>query len=291
MLDHKVETFLALCQTMNYTRAAEQLHITQPAVSQHIRALEAEYGARFFTYEGKQLSLTEAGTLFLRTASAARHDDLHLKELLRAAAGRRTLHFGATLTIGEYLMPGPLARLLRTDPDLRLRMVVNNTDALLAMLDRGEIDFAVIEGFYPRQDYDGLVYTREEMLPVCAPEHPLAAGTHRLRDLLDAHLLVREEGSGTREMLQRALQERGLSLADFPHLAELGSLNAIKALVLENCGITFCYRSVVARELAAGSLRQIDLPDFTLAHDFTFLWQKNSVFAPYYREVFAKLQP
>ncbi|WP_294542428.1 LysR family transcriptional regulator [uncultured Gemmiger sp.] len=291
MLDHKVETFLALCQTMNYTRAAEQLHITQPAVSQHIRALEAEYGARFFAYEGKQLSLTEAGTLFLRTASAARHDDLHLKELLRAQAGRHTLHFGATLTIGEYLMPGPLSRLLRTDPDLRLRMVVNNTDALLAMLDRGEIDFAVIEGFFPRQDYDGLVFAREEMFPVCAPANPLAAGTHELRDLLDAHLLVREEGSGTREMLQRALQERGLSLADFPHLAELGSLNAIKALVLENCGITFCYRSVVARELAAGTLCRIDLPDFTLAHDFTFLWQKNSVFAPYYREVFTKLRP
>lgn len=291
MLDHKVETFLTLCQTMNYTRAAEQLHITQPAVSQHIRALETEYGARFFHYEGKQLSLTEAGTLFLRTASAARHDDLHLRELLRTAAGRRTLHFGATLTIGEYLMPGPLARLLRTDPDLRLRMIVNNTDALLAMLDQGEIDFAVIEGFYPRQEYDGLVYTREEMLPVCAPDHPLAKGEHELRELLGEHLLVREEGSGTREMLQRALQERGLSLADFPRLAELGSLNAIKALVRENCGITFCYRSAAARELKSGELCAVALRDFTLAHDFTFLWQKNSVFAPYYREVFAKLQP
>lgn len=291
MLDHKVETFLTLCQTMNYTRAAEQLHITQPAVSQHIRALETEYGARFFHYEGKQLSLTEAGTLFLRTASAARHDDLHLRELLRTAAGRRTLHFGATLTIGEYLMPGPLARLLCTDPDLRLRMIVNNTDALLAMLDQGEIDFAVIEGFYPRQEYDGLVYTREEMLPVCAPDHPLAKGEHELRELLGEHLLVREEGSGTREMLQRALQERGLSLADFPRLAELGSLNAIKALVRENCGITFCYRSAAARELESGELCAVALRDFTLAHDFTFLWQKNSVFAPYYREVFAKLQP
>ena len=291
MLDHKVETFLTLCQTMNYTRAAEQLHITQPAVSQHIRALETEYGARFFHYEGKQLSLTEAGTLFLRTASAARHDDLHLRELLRTAAGRRTLHFGATLTIGEYLMPGPLARLLRTDPDLRLRMIVNNTDALLGLLDQGEIDFAVIEGFYPRQEYDGLVYTREEMLPVCAPDHPLAKGEHELRELLGEHLLVREEGSGTREMLQRALQERGLSLADFPRLAELGSLNAIKALVRENCGITFCYRSAAARELKSGKLCAVALRDFTLAHDFTFLWQKNSVFAPYYREVFAKLQP
>ena len=291
MLDHKVETFLTLCQTMNYTRAAEALHITQPAVSQHIRALETEYGARFFHYEGKQLSLTEAGALFLRTAAAARHDDLHLRELLRTAAGRRTLHFGATLTIGEYLMPGPLARLLRTDPDLRLRMIVNNTDALLGLLDRGEIDFAVIEGFYPRQEYDGLVYTKEEMLPVCAPAHPLAKGEHELRELLGEHLLVREEGSGTREMLQRALQERGLSLADFPHLAELGSLNAIKALVRENCGITFCYRSAAARELERGELCAVNLGDFTLAHDFTFLWQKNSVFEPYYREVFAKLQP
>ena len=180
MLDHKVETFLALCQTMNYTRAAEQLHITQPAVSQHIRALEAEYGARFFAYEGKQLSLTEAGTLFLRTASAARHDDLHLKELLRAQAGRHTLHFGATLTIGEYLMPGPLSRLLRTDPDLRLRMVVNNTDALLAMLDRGE-NIHVPKYEFARQMRSDIL---SQPLKLGPDELAIFEGIHALNDVI-----------------------------------------------------------------------------------------------------------
>ena len=291
MQDHKVETFLAVCRTMNYTRAAEALHITQPAVSQHIRALEEEYHARFFAYRGKQLSLTEAGELFLRTASAARHDDMHLRELLRTASGRRTLQFGATLTIGEYIMPAALDRLLGAEPALRLRMIVANTDALLERLDAGELDFAVIEGFFPRQKYDAMVYDRQELVAVCAPDHPLAGQRRSLGSLLDQRLLVREPGSGTREMLERALHERGFALTDFPRLAEVGSLGAIKAMVLAGAGITFCFGSVVRAELRRGALGRIRVEDADLSHEFAFLWQKDSVFAPYYREMYQKLRP
>lgn len=291
MLDHKIETFLAVCQAMNYTRAAESLHITQPAVSQHIRALEEEYGVRLFTYQGKQLSLTEAGTLLLRTAAAARHDDMHLRGLLRTASGRRTLHFGATLTIGEYIMPAPLDRLLRAEPDLRLRMLVENTDALLGLLDAGELDFAVIEGFYPRQKYDALVYDRQRLIAVCPPGHPMAGTQQDLGALLGQRLLVREPGSGTREMLERALHERGFALADFPRLAEVGSLGAIKSMVLAGAGITFCFESVVRAELDRGQLACIEVRDVDMRHEFAFLWQKNSVFAPYYREMYRKLRP
>ena len=120
MLDFRIETFLAVCQTMNFTRAAELLHITQPAVSQHIHALEAQYGVRLFVYQGKQLHLTESGRLLYQTAVTMRHDALRLRDALRQADGRRHLRFGATLTVGEYIMPGPLRRLLEQDP-ARLR--------------------------------------------------------------------------------------------------------------------------------------------------------------------------
>ena len=139
MLDFRIETFLAVCQTMNFTRAAELLHITQPAVSQHIHALEAQYGVRLFVYQGKQLHLTESGRLLYQTAVTMRHDALRLRDALRQADGRRHLRFGATLTVGEYIMPGPLRRLLEQDPGLQLRMLTANTRDLLRLIDRKSV--------------------------------------------------------------------------------------------------------------------------------------------------------
>ena len=157
MLDFRVETFLAVCQTMNFTRAAEQLHITQPAVSQHIHALEEQYGTKLFRSQGKQLQLTESGRLFFRTAAAMHHDDLRLREALHQENIRRRLRFGATLTIGEYIMPGPLLRLLEREPDIQLYMLTANTQELLKLLDQGELDFAIVEGYFDKQAYDSLI--------------------------------------------------------------------------------------------------------------------------------------
>ena len=139
MLDVRVETFLTVCRTMNYTRAAEQLHITQPAVSQHIRALEERYGATLFRSQGKRLLLTESGRLLFRTAAAMHHDALRLREAIRQENARRHLRFGATLTIGEYIMPAPLLRLLEQEPDIQLYMLTSNTRELLKLLDQGEL--------------------------------------------------------------------------------------------------------------------------------------------------------
>ena len=193
MLDFRVDTFLAVCRCMSFTRAADALHITQPAVSQHIRALEAQYGARFFSFEGKKLALTDAGRLFLRTATTMRHDAQHLRDALGSlSGGGRRLVFGATLTIGEYIMPAPLARLLAAEPDVRLRMIVANTAELLRELDRGDIDFAIVEGFFEKSEYDSLPYLTERYVAVCAPDYRFRQPVHTLEDLLGERLLTRE---------------------------------------------------------------------------------------------------
>ena len=290
MLDFRVETFLTVCQTMNFTKAAELLHITQPAVSQHIHALEQQYGTKLFCYEGKLLSLTKSGQMFYQTAATVRHDAQHLRDAIHQSASRRRMHFGATLTIGEYIMPGPLARLFRQEPDIELRMMVANTKELLRMLDGGEIDFAIVEGFFEKQSYDSLPYRTEQYLPVCASNYACAGPVAGLEDLLGERLLIREPGSGTREVLERVLEERNLTVQDFCQLTELGSLNTIKSLVCAGMGISFFYRPVVEAELNAGLLREIPLKDWAITHNFTFLWRKGSVFQSYYREVFQLLQ-
>ena len=290
MLDFRVETFLAVCQTMNFTRAAEQLHITQPAVSQHIHALEEQYGAKLFRSQGKQLQLTESGRLFFRTAAAMHHDDLRLREALHQENTRRRLRFGATLTIGEYIMPAPLLRLLEREPDIQLYMLTSNTQELLKLLDQGELDFAIVEGYFDKQAYDSLVYCTQRYIPVCSAEHPFSHPVRRLEDLLEERLLVREPGSGTRNVLERALEVRNLSVRNFRRVTELGSLNLIKSLACAGAGISFFYQPVVQQELEAGKLREIPLEDCSIYHDFTFLWRRGSLFAADYREIYSLLR-
>ena len=290
MLDFRVETFLAVCQTMNFTRAAEQLHITQPAVSQHIRALEEQYGAKLFRSQGKQLQLTESGRLFFRTAAAMHHDDLRLRETIHQENTRRRLRFGATLTIGEYIMPAPLLRLLEREPDIQLYMLAANTQELLKLLDQGELDFAIVEGYFDKQAYDSLIYCTQRYIPVCASGHPFSHPVRRLEDLLKERLLVREPGSGTRNVLERALEVRNLGVRNFRRVTELGSLNLIKSLVCAGAGISFFYQPVVQQELEDGKLREIPLEDCSIYHDFTFLWRRGSLFAADYREIFSLLR-
>lgn len=289
MLDFRVETFLTVCETMNFTRAAQLLHITQPAVSQHIHALETQYGTRLFLYEGKQLRLTEAGQLFLQTAATMRHDVRRLQEALHQMDSRRHLRFGATLSIGEYLLPSPLLWLLTDDPTLQLRMITANTQELLRLMDQGELDFAIVEGSFDQQVYEGLVYCAQRFIPVAAQDYPFPGPVRRMADLLDARLLVREPGSGTRGVLEQALEARNLTVHSFRYLTELGSLNLIKSLVCAGAGISFFYQPVVQAELDRDDLVEIPLEDGEIRHDFTFLWRRGSAFAPYYREVFRLL--
>ena len=239
MLDPRVETFLTVCETMNFTKAASLLHITQPAVSQQVRALEEQYGTKLFRYKSRQLFLTEEGALFLRTARTMRQDAIRLQESLRQMGRERLLRFGATLTIGEYSMPGPLLRLLQKEPELRLRMLAANTQELLSLLDRGEIDFAIVEGNFDRSSYDSLVYSTQRYIPVAAPGYAFARPVHRLEDLLEERLLVREPGSGTRSILERVLEANNLSVESFRRWTELGSLNLIKSLVEAGAGVSF----------------------------------------------------
>jgi DNA-binding transcriptional LysR family regulator len=104
-------------------------------------------------------------------------------------------------------------------------------------------------------------------------------------DLLSERIVIREKGSGTREILEKNLEARNLCVDDFRHVVEIGGMNAIKSLVESGCGITFLYEASVKKELEKGNLREIKLKDFHMVHDFEFIWNKGSVFSDNYREI------
>ena len=148
-MEQKLETFLTLCQTLHYGRAAERLHLSQPAVSKQIQSLEAYYGVRLFRYDGRKLSKTPQGELLERYAISLRYNDAELLRALHAAPKTR-LRIGATKSIGDYILLPEICRFLR-DPAHELDLLVDNTAHLLSMLDAGELDFAVLEGIFDKR--------------------------------------------------------------------------------------------------------------------------------------------
>ena len=287
MLDYRIESFLMVCRTMSITKAAQALHITQPAVSQHIKALEKQYGTALVAYQGKKLGLTQAGRMLCQAARTMRQDAAQLQKRI-ASLGREqpVLRFGATLTVGEYAMPPVLAHYLEQHPDAQIAMRVADTKQLLRALDDGAIDFAIVEGAFPQSIYDALLFCRERFLPVCGPAYPLPDAACRIHDLLAERLLVREQGSGTRHILEHYLEGKNLSIQDFAGCVEASSLTALKALAKAGCGVTFLYETAVKEELAQGALRAIPLADFDVRHDFSFLWRRGSQFAEQYKEIY-----
>ena len=286
MMDFRIHTFITVCRYMNLTKAAGQLNITQPAVTQHLHYLEAFYDVKLFSYEGKRMRLTEAGQTLYQVAVTMQHDEIYLKERLHTLEQRKKrLIFGATLTIGEFVMPEHLRSYLDRYPEIEVRMTIGNTRELLDKLSLGEIDFALIEGNFAKQDYDCMVYSREEYIPVCSANYQFDLEPELFTDLLSERIILREEGSGTREILEKNLESRNLGVKDFRHSVEIGGMNAIKALVDAGCGITFMYQAAVKKELAAGALREIKLRDFHILHDFMFIWNKGSAFSEEYRQI------
>ena len=152
MLDYRLQTFLTLCETMHYTRAAERLCITQPAVTQHIHFLEQHYGCRLFVYQGKTLRLTEEGERLRRMAASLAYNSRKMDEAMNEPAPVR-LCVGATKSIGEYVIAPLISQFVRQHPTTALSLAVDNTQVLLRALDQGELDFALVEGFFDKDKY------------------------------------------------------------------------------------------------------------------------------------------
>ena len=289
MLDFRMETFLAVCQCMNFTRASEKLNITQPAVSQHIRFLEKHYDTKLFRYEGKKLKLTKAGEILRSASLTMMHDEISMLSQMQKSDGNEEIRFGATRTVADVLMGDILERYLRKYPDASIHMHVDNTRELLKSLDEGKIDFALVEGFFKKNEYDFQKYSKEECIAVCAPDYQFERTPERIEDLFQERLLLREEGSGTRDVLERYLDSQNLSLSNFERRMEAGSLHTVKQLAKAGCGVTFLYEIAVREELKNGTLMRIPLKDFMVSHEFAFVWRRGSIYVDRYKEIFRRL--
>lgn len=291
MFDYRLETFICVCKHLNYTKASEELNITQPAVSQHIHSLEENYKVKLFTYDKKRLQLTQEGMLLLNAATTMKHDDIHLREkLLQVKNYKNELTFGSTFSVCEYILPQHINNYLMNNPDTNVKMVVANTKQLIERINLGEIDFALIEGNFSKSEFDSLLYSKENYIAVCGNDYKFKNNVTSFEDLIDEKIILREEGSGTRDIINKFAQEKNIEIDDFVNYIEIGNINTIKYLVKHNLGISFLYEATVIEELKNYELKKIDLKDFNITHDITFIWRKNSIFKEHYIALYNELR-
>lgn len=278
MLDFRAETFLTVCEYMNYTKAAEVLNMTQPAVSGHIRFLENYYGAKLFSYNNRKLSLTMQGEHLKRALQTLVHDESKLKCELSQMKPVKIFRIGATLSVSDSYLPGFLSTYLAAHADTELSVTVANTTTLLKKLDQGNLDIVLSEGYFSKDEYEHQVISEEPFSVFCGTDYD-TAGIHTLEDLFQHRFISREQGSGTRAIFEHYLAERGYSIDNFKKKCDFTSLDLITQMLISNQGISVLYKCVGANLLKQGKLKEIVLPDFSLTHDFNALWPKNSMYS------------
>ena len=270
-MDSKLHTFLALCQTMNYRLAAEKLHLSQPAVTKQIQSLEQLLQTKLFYYDGHTLHKTEKCLLLERYAISMRYQFEEL-QIAIAEKERTLLRIGATKTIGDYVLIDAIKDYLK-NPGNELSLVVDNTKHLLQMLDENQLDFAIIEGAFSKTKYDSYLLRMEPFVGICAKNHPLCGKRVLAMDLLKETIIVREEGSGTRRILEERLIASGYELNDFYRTISISSFVSIKALVAAGIGISFLYDSVVANDESVGTFA---VDGLTEPHAFHVVYTRNT---------------
>jgi DNA-binding transcriptional LysR family regulator len=276
MLEQHYLTFKLLAQTLSYTKTAQRLFMTQPAVSQQIKRLEAEVGVPLVRYQHRQLQLTAAGdALATYLTQLTVQNDKFMADLRQPRPAPRLL-LGATMSLNTVFLPRLLPILRHQYQQIVSK--IGNTAQILQQLRQGQIDFALIEGNFDKTEFDYQVIRREPFICVTGTGNPLLHdGTvYRPHELVQETLLIREPGSGSREILLDWLASFNLQLTDFTQRIELGDPQTIMTLLQQGFGISFMYASLAQSALAQQQLRQVQLPALQLEHELYLIYRKGT---------------
>lgn len=280
MLDLKLDTFLTLCETRNYTKTANNLNITQPAVSQHIKSLEKYYNTKLFYFDKhRRLHLTKHGKVLRCYAQTMKSDSQIVKQLLTLPPKQpNELRLGAVATVGECFAPQMIAKYLQLYPDSKVSMYLDEIDALLEQLKNGRIQLCIIDTYCSPQNFSSHELFEAHTICICSPKHPLAGATINFNDLNKYRLIFRENESNSHRNLEQLLHSYNQNIHNFQSYVEVGTINTVQRLVMENIGISFVYDFVVQKKLDQGMLSQIYIRNFSSHTMFNLVWMKDSFF-------------
>jgi DNA-binding transcriptional LysR family regulator len=263
------QVFLAVAKAGSFRAAAEAMHLSQPALSQHMAEMERELGTRLFDRLGRKAALTEAGRILEEHAHRLFASLASAREAVADLTGlkRGSLVLGASTTPGIYVLPGIIAAFQATYPGVALNLRIANSALIEKQVRGNELDLGVVGGHPLRLGEEcvaaGLL---DELVLIVPPDHPWARRREiQLSQLEGERLLVREEGSATRQVTERALQRAG---GHIKASMELGHTEAIKQAVIAGLGIAFVSIHAIRGELATGRLRAMRLRGLRIQRHF-----------------------
>ena len=276
MSDRRLQVFYSVARHLSFTKAAESLHMTQPAVTFQVRQLEEQFNTRLFDRTHNRINLTEAGERVHHYAKQIFELYSRMEGDVRELTGEVSgvVILGASTTVAEYMLPPLLGAFKRKFPDVVIRLRVSNTDGVVAMVEDNEIDLGVVEAPVSNKSLVVEVCRIDKLVAVLPPEHELAGRVSLpVADVLKYPFIAREEGSGTREVTFDYLRGAGLEPANLTLVMELGSPESIKGAIEAGMGISILSRSTIGKELQLGTLTCVELEP-PLERPFSFVHQK-----------------
>lgn len=276
MADRRLQVFHTVARFLSFTKAAEALHMTQPAVTFQVRQLEEHFNTRLFDRTHNRISLTDAGKRVFSYADQIFQLYNEMENSVREITGdvSGVLIVGASTTIAEYMLPALLGDFKKKYPEVNIRLRVSNSDGIVSMVENNVIDLGVVEAMVNNKNLAVELCRVDRLVAVVPPNHPLVNEEKiPLKKLLEYPYICREEGSGTREVIIDYLHDNKLETSELNVIMELGSPEAIKGAVEAGIGITILSRATLGKELKLGSLVALDL-DPPLERPFSFVHQK-----------------
>ncbi|OYD09013.1 LysR family transcriptional regulator [Paludifilum halophilum] len=275
-MDRSLSVFMTVVKTRNFSRAAEELHLTQPGVSLHIQSLEKKYETRLLDRSSKSVRLTPSGEILYRHGKEILNQYARVKRLIadltQSASG--TLSIGASFTFGEYVLPRIIAGFWATYPRITPTITIENTKEVGEQVVRRELDLGVVEGRLTHPDLVIQPVATDELVLVLPSGHRLAnAEEVSMEQLRKEHWILREIGSGTRSAADRLFQSLHFTPAS---VMEFGSTQVIKESVETGLGITLLSKWAIRKEVSLGTLRPLRVQNYPIRRKFYSLTHASS---------------
>lgn len=280
MDDHKLKVFCTVAETKSFSKASEIIHLTQPAVSLQIQALEEIYGTRLFDRSNNTVVLTRAGTLLYKYAreilalySSAEKEIGEITGLVKGS-----LSVGASTTIANYLLPSVIVDFRKKYPKIKVNLHVGNTKGVMEFLNSSTIDIGLVEGEVQRQKIVVEKFLIDELVLIMSPNHPWAKRRDlSISEITEEPFILREEGSGTRQMIEKNLEKHGISPQDLKVSLVLGSTEAIKSAVEDGMGVSIISAWAAKKEARYGILKTAVFKDIRLLRNFSLVYPKGYI--------------
>ncbi len=274
MIDIRLKVFRSVATLLSFTKAANELFISQPAISKHIQELEKEYGVRLFERIGNRIQLTRAGQLMLDHTCKILDDyqnlNYEMKKLTSKSEGE--LRLGASTTISQYVLPEMIAEFRKQYPGIRLTLLSGNSHEIEEALAAGRIDLGMVEGSKRQPQFKYIPFMEDELVIMANANSPLAQKDElTMEELKATPVVLRELGSGTLDVIQEALKEHSINLSDLNIEMNLGTTEGIKHFVEHSDCIGIISIRAIYKEVYAKVFKVLDIDGCKIARKFCFV--------------------